>query len=127
MVDVMRITKRYVYSEVARLAKETGIELYLEESSYRKKNSFTLHHTDENGATVKKLVEDKYTTREMYLALKVAREIYKAAFNQFCNEFKSTLEETEKHSKERKELLERLKSLLEERDELSQFRKIRRR
>jgi len=127
MVDVMRITKRYVYSEVARLAKETGIDLYLEEFSYRKKNSFTLHHTDENGATVKKLVEDKYTTREMYLALKVAREIYKAAFNRFYNAFKSTLEETEKHSKERKELLERLKSLLEERDELSQFRKIRRR
>jgi len=63
------------------LEKETGMGLYLEETSYQRKNSFTLHQTDENGAVIKTLIEDYYTTREMYLALKAAREIYRAAIN----------------------------------------------
>ena len=79
MRGVMRITKRFIRSEMHKLEKETGMRLYLEEYSHQRKNSFTLHQTDENGTVIKTLIEDYYTTREMYLALKVAREIYGAA------------------------------------------------
>lgn len=79
MSGVMRITKKWIRSEMHNLAKETGMKLYLEEYSYRRKNQFTLLQLDENGSPIKTLIEDYYTTREMYLALKAAREIYKAA------------------------------------------------
>lgn len=81
MSSVMRITKRWIWSEMHDLAKETGLGLHLEEFSYQHKNSFTLYQTDENGTVIKTLIEDEYTTREMYLALKAAREIYRAATN----------------------------------------------
>jgi len=81
MSSKTRVSRSDVWYEMHRLAKETGMGLYLEESSYQRKNSFTLHQTDENGAVIKTLIANYYTTREMYLALKAAREIYKAAIN----------------------------------------------
>ena len=77
----MRITKRMVNFEKRQLSKETGMGLYLEEYFYGKKNQFTLLQLDENGEVVKTLIEDYLTTKEMYLALKAAREICKALTN----------------------------------------------
>jgi len=67
------------------LAKETGLKFYLEEYSYQRKTQFTLLQLDENDAPIKTLIEDYYTTKEMYLALKAAREIYRAASLQKTN------------------------------------------
>ena len=77
--SVMRVTKKFVYSEMRRLAKETGLKLELNECGYVRHPRFILFQTDENGTVIKTLIEDEYTTREMHLALKAAREIYKAA------------------------------------------------
>ena len=79
MSGKMRITRNDVEYERGYLANATGMKLYLEEYSDKRKNFFTLHQTDENGAVIKTLIEDYYTTREMYLALKAARKIYKTA------------------------------------------------
>jgi len=80
MSGVMRITKKWIRSEMHALAKETGIGLYLEEYSFNRKNQFTLLQVDENGAAIKTLIGD-CTTKEMYLILKSAREIYKVTTN----------------------------------------------
>ena len=81
MSGVMRITKKWIRSEMHNLAKETGIGLYLEEYSFNRKNQFTLLQVDENGAAIKTLIEDYCTTKEMYLILRAAREIYKATMD----------------------------------------------
>lgn len=78
MSGKMRISRHDVEYEMNCLAKEIGMGLYLEEFSLKRKNYFTLHQTDENGMVIKTLIEDEYTTREMYLVLKVAREICRA-------------------------------------------------
>ena len=76
---LMRITKRDVSYQMRCLAKETGMKLELEQTSYRKHNYFSLLQVDENGAFVKTLIEDDYTTKEMFLTLRAAREICKVA------------------------------------------------
>jgi len=55
------------------------MKLELEQTSYRKHNYFSLLQVDENGAFVKTLIEDDYTTKEMFLTLRAAREICKVA------------------------------------------------
>jgi len=79
--DRMRTTKRDVRYEMFQLEKETGLKLYLEEYSFNRKNQFTLLQVDENGAAIKTLIEDYCTTKEMYLILRAAREIYKATMD----------------------------------------------
>ena len=61
MSGKMRITRKDVEYERGSLANVTGMNLYLEEYSDKRKNFFTLYQTDENGAVIKTLIDDYYT------------------------------------------------------------------
>ncbi len=73
----MRITKTDVRNQLHYLARETDLSFELDQNFHRTKSFFTLHQTKENGEGIRELLTD-YSTREMYLALKATREIFKA-------------------------------------------------
>lgn len=76
----MRITKNDVGYQKRSLAREMGIRLELEQSTIGKKSFFKLYQFDEEtGEVIRWLIAEDYTTREMYLALKASREIFKTA------------------------------------------------
>ena len=79
----MKYTKKDVLVQMHHLSHETGMGLELEDATIRRegRTRFNLHQIDENNHRIRCLNEYTYTAKEMFKALKLARDIYDASTN----------------------------------------------